>query len=183
MKIMTKALLSALFLSASSTAIAAQVCNENMEQLTPNARFTLSGEEATDKVTGLTWKRCMEGQTWNDGTSSCDGSPVAKNWLETLQSVPEGWRLPNIKELTSIVEYGCGNPSINLNVFPTTTVSSFWSSTVSKSAMHEFLRPANQTVWFLTFQDGTTGSASASSEIRARLVKVDPVIAETPIAQ
>jgi hypothetical protein len=173
MKVITHATLSTLLLSLSSATFAAQVCNENTEQLASNSRYEVSGGEAKDKQTGLVWKRCMEGQSWNLETSTCDGSPIARNWLEAHQAVPEGWRLPNIKELTSIVEYGCANPAINLSIFPTTTVSSFWSSSISKSPLYAFFRPVNQTSWAIHLQDGTTNSSLASSEILTRLVKND----------
>jgi hypothetical protein len=173
MKIITHATISTLLLSLSSATLAAQVCNENIEQLASNSRYEVSGIEAKDKQTGLTWKRCMEGQSWDQEANTCIGSPIARNWLEAHQAVPEGWRLPNIKELTSIVEYGCANPAINLNIFPTTTVSSFWSSTLSKSPLYANFRPVNQTSWSISFQDGTTNSNLANAEILTRLIKIE----------
>ncbi|PWQ95257.1 DUF1566 domain-containing protein [Leucothrix arctica] len=173
MKSITHATLVTLLLSVSSAAFAAQVCNENTEQLAPNSRYELSDGEAKDKQTGLIWKRCMEGQAWSQETSTCEGSPIARNWLQAHQEVPEGWRLPNIKELISIVEYGCGNPAINLSIFPTTTVASVWSSSLSKAPMYANFRPADQLSWAVYFQDGATGSNRANSALLTRLVKDD----------
>ena len=40
------------------------------------------------------------------------------------------WRLPNVKELLSLVERQCLSPAINAAVFPDTVVETpFWSST------------------------------------------------------
>ena len=173
MKSMTQATLITALVSVSSATFAAQVCNDFTEQLTPNSRFELSDGEAIDKQTGLVWKRCMEGQAWNQETSTCDGSPVARNWVQAHQKVPEGWRLPNVKELISIIEYGCGNPTINLSIFPTTPIASVWSSSLSKSPLYANFRPADQLSWSVSFQDGTTGSNRASTEFLTRLVKDD----------
>lgn len=93
----------------------------------------------TDTKTGLMWKKCMEGFTGN----SCDtGAAAAFTWQTALQQpgvVNSGggfagqtdWRLPNIKELTSIVEEQCYDPAINLTRFPNTPSSVVWSGSPS----------------------------------------------------
>ena len=104
--------------------------------LVDNANGTVS-----DFKTGLIWKKCSEGQTYNSGDNSCSGSATGFNWQQALQraqDVNEGiagenqtesdWRVPNIKELASIVEQECWNPSINVSVFPSTPSSWYWSS-------------------------------------------------------
>ena len=112
----------------------AQTCQSaSIRASTPTARFTDNGDgTVSDTVTGLTWKRCAEGQIW-DG-ASCSGSATALTWQAALQAGAAStfaghsdWRLPNIKELGSIVERQCADPAINLSVFPGTTASGFWS--------------------------------------------------------
>lgn len=165
-------ILSTLMVAAtfSSTAVAEQVCNNNTVQLATNDRFETLGDSVKDKRTGLTWKRCSEGQVWSDSSNSCDGELVQRNWLEATQQVSDGWRLPNIKELVSIMEYGCANPAINLSVFPATPVGSYWSST---AATRSPFREVSGSTWNLTTQDGTTGQRTRNAELYVRLVKVD----------
>jgi hypothetical protein len=65
-----------------------------------------NGEFVKDKITGLEWKRCSLGQTWNAAAGSCDG--VATKFT-TAQTTPkftvdaEGWRVPTRDEMLSLV--------------------------------------------------------------------------------
>ena len=79
------------------------------------------------------WKVCTEGQTWNAG--ACEGDSRNVNWQTALQTANDenfaghsNWRLPNIKELQSLIAFNCTNRSINTTIFPNTTASSYWSS-------------------------------------------------------
>jgi len=112
--------------------------NDNLPVLQPTVDFTdnLDGT-VTHNKTGLMWKRCAEGQTWNGTT--CTGTASTQNWSASLTLARNSsyashtdWRLPNIKELMSIAET-CGyNPSLNASIFPNAAVSHpFWSSTLS----------------------------------------------------
>jgi len=73
------------------------------------------------------------------------------------------WRLPNIKELASIVEYQCHNPAINLAVFPDTTPNAYWSSTSHADP--------TTGVWSLRFNNGTIDTVTQSSVLNLRLVR------------
>jgi hypothetical protein len=114
-----------LLLSVPATA---QTCNKRITPSTPDTRFSVSGDEVTDLQTGLIWQRCSVGQRW-DGTT-CSGDTTRHNWSEALAMAAGDWRLPNIKELMSIVETACVNPAVNLTVFPFPATASFkyWSS-------------------------------------------------------
>lgn len=82
--------------------------------------FILNKGEAFDKGTKLTWSRCSVGATWKEG-AGCVGSPKLMSLEEAkhfARQAGNGWRLPTIKELCSIVEYECENPVINSIVFP-----------------------------------------------------------------
>lgn len=102
----------------------AQTClTKNIHSTTPNSRFEIinKGSEVKDKVTGLIWQRCSVGQMW-DGTT-CTGTATTYIWKQALtvaKNQGNGYRLPNIKELQSIVEYQCREPAINSKIFPNT---------------------------------------------------------------
>jgi hypothetical protein len=79
----------------------------------------------TDRATALQWKRCSEGQTWDGAT--CTGTATTHTWQQALQLADGAtyaghgdWRLPNLKEIASIMETACNDPPINDVVFPGT---------------------------------------------------------------
>jgi len=114
-------------------------CNLNAQQSTPADDFVIK-EDGTvlHKVTGLMWKRCPEGLS---STNCVLGSAKGYEWSEALEFAIDhsfagynDWRLPNIKELASIVETSCSSPAINSEVFPYedgTFTRYFWSSSPS----------------------------------------------------
>ena len=99
----------------------------------------------TDNCTGLMWKKCSEGRTYNAGTGACDGSNSTYTWTLALSQceglitpVSNDWRLPNSKELYSLVlmEHDAiagvkavHGPYINQIAFPSTQSDYYWSST------------------------------------------------------
>lgn len=106
-------------------------CNPNITRIAPDSRYELvnNGAEVKDKQTGLIWQRCSLGQTWS-GTS-CTGTAATYNWTNALQTAANmggGWRVPNVKELDSLIEQACYSPSINELMFPNTVVNYYWSS-------------------------------------------------------
>lgn len=91
---------------------------------TPATLFADNGDGTlTDTRTGLMWLRCPLGQTWTG--AACDGEPDYRDWPSALVAADGGvfagfndWRLPNIKELASIVEQRCRMPAQNASLFP-----------------------------------------------------------------
>jgi hypothetical protein len=84
--------------------------------------FTDNGDSTvTDSKTSLVWQQSTGGQgTWESALSYCEGL--------TLGSLSD-WRLPNSKELGSIVDLSESNPSIDSTAFPSTQPLFYWSST------------------------------------------------------
>jgi Protein of unknown function (DUF1566) len=75
-----------------------------------------------DNVTGLTWQGCIFGLT---GNSCATGTAGARTWQGALAycealswAGKDDWRLPNIKELSSIVDVRHYDPAIDTTVFP-----------------------------------------------------------------
>lgn len=88
-----------------------------------------NGSEIHDKATGLIWQRCSLGQAWSGNT--CTGSAMRYTWQQAMiasQELGEGYRLPNIKELSSIANYQCHEPAFDPTLFPATPEHSYWSS-------------------------------------------------------
>lgn len=122
----------------SAGADAQQVCSDRINQTAPASRFTDNGNgTVTDVRTGLMWQRCMVGYTFsNNGTpgnladdACAPSATVTFLWQQALQDAVDSnaqggfagftdWRLPNIKELISIVEHQCVSPAINETIFP-----------------------------------------------------------------
>ena len=135
----------AAFAIISSTASA--VCRNDLGGTTrPTSDFTINGDgTVTDARTGLQWTRCYEGET---GSSCQSGVQTGATWSAALATATAStfagytdWRLPNIKELESLNDYRCTNPSINTEVFPSLigSVFSIWSSTPNPFAGYAFV--------------------------------------------
>ncbi len=149
-----------------------QVCfTSSIVASTPDIRFDPKGNGTVlDTKTHLIWKRCTEGQVW-DGTS-CTGSASTYTWqgaLEAAQALNNDggfasqtdWRVPNIKELSSLAELQCINPGINLTVFPNADAVMVWSSSSSVS----------NTSWIINFNFGLTSKYYKSKNLQVRLVR------------
>jgi hypothetical protein len=79
----------------------------------------------TDPKTGLTWMRCSMGQTWDGNTCIGTASTYTFDGANALTgrvtfAGKNDWRLPNIRELQSIVNRSATDPSIDSFVFPNT---------------------------------------------------------------
>jgi hypothetical protein len=87
----------------------------------PNPRFTdnLDGT-VTDNLTGLIWLKnanCFGTRTWNNALSDCNGLSSGLCGLTDGSSAGD-WRLPNLKELFSLIHFGYYNlalPNTNGN--------------------------------------------------------------------
>jgi hypothetical protein len=92
-------------------------------------RFTDNGDgTVTDRCTGLMWQKetaDVNGDGVSDWASFCD----ALAYCEDLSFAGhDDWRLPNIRELQSIIDYGRRAPAID-PVFGAFAEASYWSST------------------------------------------------------
>ncbi|RHX86928.1 DUF1566 domain-containing protein [Leptospira stimsonii] len=79
----------------------------------PNRTFTDLGDGTVrDNRTNLVWQKCTKGQTWSSTSPDClVGAAVPENWgqalntCKTLNLAGRIWRLPNINELRSLLDF------------------------------------------------------------------------------
>ena len=92
----------------------------------PTPRFTDNGDgTVTDNLTGLIWlknaNRFAATKTWAEALSACNS--LADDGTNLTDGSTAGqWRLPNIKELQSLLHYGVYNPAL-----PDTAGTGKWS--------------------------------------------------------
>lgn len=116
----------------------------------PSPRFTDNGNgTVTDNLTGLIW--CKNANIWGwvgwtTALSNCNSLASGTGGL-TDGSQAGDWRLPNVRELQSLVDYGRSNPALPSG-HPFTGLQSnyYWSSsTYAASTVEE---------WILNLSDG-----------------------------
>jgi len=145
------------------TSISYAACDKTIPGHYPD-RYVVNNSNGTitDRMTGLMWSKCIMGMTWNASRGLCMG-PIeseaevriqSKDWRTTLETVAiinqsgfanyNDWRLPNIKELGSIMDPACLTNlhalALDLNAFDvyslssdrTSASTSYWSSTPSR---------------------------------------------------
>lgn len=94
----------------------------------PSPRFTDHGDTVTDNLTGLMWVKAPHsldgnsgGQVWEEAVHFCNGLEYGGY---------SDWRLPNIRELESLITYGRYYPALpSDHPFTGLQLSYYWSST------------------------------------------------------
>lgn len=103
-----------------------------------SARFQVSadGQEVSDVRTALVWRRCPEGMSYAAG--ECSGAQALFTQDGALMRAQaeaartgKAWRVPNIKELSSIADRSRVSPALDTALFPGPPVAegALWSST------------------------------------------------------
>jgi hypothetical protein len=73
------------------------------------------------------------------------------------------WRLPEIKELETIVDYSIYNPSINTTYFTNTANVRYWSSTTYATS--------TSGAWIVNFSDGNSNHDTKTNSRYVRCVR------------
>ncbi|MCP4752205.1 MAG: DUF1566 domain-containing protein [Proteobacteria bacterium] len=111
----------------------------------------------SDDVTELIWQQGEGGRmNWEAALSYCAGLSLAGR---------TDWRLPNIKELKSLVDFDGKEPAADSSVFQQIHSSPYWSSTTFVDHVEE--------AWHVSFRHGYTNMAHKSTEDYVRCVHGD----------
>ncbi len=116
--------------------------NTSLPVSTPTASFDVRPDgTVTARGRGLMWMRCLLGQSLVNNL--CTGEPSLFSRNQALVAAAaqdfaghDDWRLPNVKEILSIIEDRCARPGLNADLFPISTAFAVWSSTQGSWLVH-----------------------------------------------
>lgn len=138
-----------------------------------------------DKATNLVWQRCSVGQTWDGKT--CAGEAKKFTFDEAQKQAGNGWRVPTIRELASLIYCSSGRtsntadlkdggplvanecdgnylkPTINNAAFLATSTGWFWSSSPYVGNSDD--------AWYAAFGYGGVGNSRLGYGRAVRLVR------------
>ncbi|MFQ3247175.1 MAG: hypothetical protein ACI9SP_003830 [Arenicella sp.] len=144
---------------------------------TPTNKFIDNNDgTVTDIRTELMWTKCAIGQNIN----TCAGGGNNYTWASALQAGSvidsagyDDWRVPNVRELMTILELQCISPSINLAVFPNTSSANFWTSSPWDAGYYD---PRSGTTsigisYVVSFDRGSSDTRERDETAHLRLVR------------
>lgn len=124
----------------------------------------------TEPRTGLMWDVCAVG---TDAGTDCNGDDTVTTWQDALWLVRErnngnwrghnDWRMPNVKELATLIDAAQQRPAINTRHFPQAAAAAHWTST----SHHELPHMA----WAVYFGAGNVFAKDKNTLARLRLVR------------
>lgn len=117
----------------------------------------------TDSKTGLTWRRCSEGQSFSGGACTGNASTYTHEQALAYAKTQSGWRLPSVKELSSLVDSSVIGPAINGTAFPATPGFNAWASSPYAGD--------SGAAWIVYFADGSVSVSARASSAHLRLVR------------
>lgn len=97
--------------------------------------FSLDQNGLANKAgSSLFWSRCPAGMQLSD-PQNCSGVPLLLSFdqaqiyaLDISDKSGQNIRLPTRREMSTLTENSCQNPSLNTNVFPAASSENFWTS-------------------------------------------------------
>lgn len=114
----------------------------------PAGRYVVTADVVTDTKTGLNWRQAvLSAKTNQEAVAACVG----------LNTAAEGWRLPTLKELMTIVDETRTNPAMD-PLFQAGPGTVYTSSSVIPGA-----QPTLVLHWGLNVKDGVTALADGGA--------------------
>jgi uncharacterized protein DUF1566 len=124
---------------------------------TPDAHETVM-----DSLTGLEWQRTWAtDKQWSEAVAYCETTLNGQSFGGHTD-----WRLPNYRELASLVDYGRYDPAIDTVAFPGIPPSLFWSSSSYVDSTGN--------AWYVNFGLGFVLSINKTFDYHARCVRAGP---------
>jgi hypothetical protein len=110
-------------------------------------RFQDNGDgTVTDLATGLMW---IKDPSAIGGVWGTPGNPSTMTWAEAIDACEElkyaghsDWRLPNIKELESLIDYSKENPCIDQDSFENTQDGDYWGGSMTQHGCDNIFKPS-----------------------------------------
>jgi hypothetical protein len=136
----------------------------------PSPRFTDNGNgTVTDNLTRLIWMKNASPFgpiTWDQALTAANGLKSGDFDL-TDGSKAGDWRLPNRRELQSLVDYGSYNPALPaVNPFTNVQSTYYWSSST--------IATSPTIAWHVYFVDGLDGTFEKSTNLYVWCVRAGP---------
>ena len=129
------------------------------EQMTDD-RYRITGDVVHDTTTGLEWQREHSGpMTWR----------MAMDYAAKLG---DGWRLPTVIELVSLVDYDRCDPASAFPAMP--SVAAFWSSSSDAGSASN--------AWYVNFYHGNVSNDGKTSTSYVRCVR-RPVVGPSDLGR
>jgi len=126
------------------------------------AKIIAGDRVVVDLATGLMW-------AMDDNEAGCFNG-IAQAWATMLSYIASldfagftDWRVPNVKELMSIVDYSQENPSIDIGFFYACLSANYCSSTTVNNYP--------DSIFYVSFLFGVIGYAPKSSSYQLRSVR------------
>jgi hypothetical protein len=118
-------------------------------------RFSARGDgTVADAATGLVWQQgATAGRTWDEARATCATLPLAGG----------RWRLPDMKELQTIIDESRADPAVDQTLFPETASEGFWAATP--------LADTPSAAWFVSFAAGIAYNSRVDHLYNVRCVR------------
>lgn len=117
--------------------------------------YAVTADTVTDPATGLTWQRRFDPaeRTFPQGLAHCAALSLAGG----------GWRLPDMKELQTLIDETRTDPAIDETIFSDTPGEGFWAS-------HRLVETPGF-AWFVSFSSGIAYNSPEDHPYRVRCVR------------
>lgn len=122
----------------------------------PSARYEMTAETARDPKTGLVWQRVISADSFSF-------AQAGQYCADLNLGGGDDWRVPSMHEMHTIVDEAAANPSIDIQAFPDTPPSGFWSGTPWADTP--------SLAWHVDFDKGSALYDQATAPYRVRCVR------------